>query len=57
MKREQSYKFFLVLAIVVAGVVCFFLPEKKVLPTANMGGVVNENVSADTVGVEKENFN
>lgn len=36
MNRAKPYKIFLVLAVVVAGIVCMFLPEKKVIPLASM---------------------
>lgn len=55
MKRAKPYKIFLVLAIVAAGVVCMLLPDKKVMPTASMKGVV-EN-AADTVEVSEISIN
>lgn len=56
MNRAKPYKFFLVLAIVVAGVVCMFLPDKKVMSTASMKGAV-EDVAADTVEVSEISIN
>lgn len=49
MKRAKPYKIFFVLAIVVAGVVCMFLPDKKVMPTASMKGAVEKsNMNVDS---------
>lgn len=56
MKRAKPYKIFFVLAIVVAGVVCMFLPDKKIMPTASMKGAV-ENVAADTIEVSEMSVN
>lgn len=56
MNRAKPYKIFLVLAIVVAGVVCMLLPDKKVMPTASMKGAV-ENAAADTVEVSEMSGN
>lgn len=54
MNRAKPYKIFIVLAIVVAGVICILLPEKKTIPTASVKGAV-ESVEGDTVDVEEMN--
>lgn len=56
MNRAKPYKIIIVLAIVVVGLICMLLPEKKVVPTASIQGAV-VSVQGDTVDVEEMSIN
>ena len=52
MNRAKPYKIFLVLSVMIAGVVCLLLPEKKVMPVASMSDAVKDSPSSmDTLYV------
>lgn len=53
MSRVKNYKIFLVLAVIVAGVVCMFLPDKNPVPVASMSGALEKNDKSndDTIAV------
>lgn len=55
MNRAKPYKIIIVLAIVVVGLICMLLPEKKVVPTASIKGAV-ENVVGDTIDEESNDI-
>lgn len=58
MSRVKPYKIFLVLAVMIAGVVCLLLPEKKMVPIANVSEVVKPSMEvSDTIQNEKQDCN
>jgi len=58
MSRVKPYKIFLVLAVMIAGVVCLLLPEKKMAPIANVSEVVKPSMEvSDTIQNEKQDCN
>lgn len=58
MNRVKPYKIFLVLAVMIAGVVCLLLPEKKVMPVADVSELVKPSMAiSDTIQKEKQDCN
>lgn len=55
MNRVKPYKIFLVLTVMIAGVVCLLLPEKKVMPVASMEDAV-KNINTNTNNLQNENI-
>lgn len=43
MNRANPYRIFLVLAVMVAGTLCLFLPEKKSMPVTNVQGTKDKD--------------
>lgn len=55
MNRVKPYKIFLVLAVMIAGIICLLLPEKKVIPVASMEDAV-KNINTNTGTLQNENI-
>lgn len=56
MNRAKPYKFFFVLAVMVAGVICVFIPEKKVAPVANISEVAAPSGDNDSSSLQSDSI-